>query len=168
MDCLEGMKQIPDGTIDAVICDLPYGVLNTDNKETSWDSVIPFDKLWEQYLRICKPTAPIILFGQGMFTSDLMQSNRKMWRYNLIWYKPGQPAGFMNAPYRPLRNHEDIVMFYKKQPTYNPQFTKGDKSHPRGGGNHKQDVFDLMHRRVLFRFRVMASSLTSPLRQAST
>ena len=129
MDCLEGMKQIPDGTIDAVICDLPYGVLNTDNKETSWDSVIPFDKLWEQYLRICKPTAPIILFGQGMFTSDLMQSNRKMWRYNLIWYKPGQPAGFMNAPYRPLRNHEDIVMFYKKQPTYNPQFGVGEKSH---------------------------------------
>ena len=129
MDCLEGMKAIPDGSVDAVICDLPYGVLDTKGEHTKWDSVIPFDKLWEQYKRICKPTAAIVLFGQGMFTSDLMQSNRKMWRYNLIWYKPGQPSGFLNAPYRPLRNHEDIVVFYQKQPTYNPQFGVGDKSH---------------------------------------
>ena len=79
MDCLEGMKQIPDGTIDAVICDLPYGTT-----QCPWDAVIPFDKMWEQYLRITKPNAAIVLFCQGMFTSDLMQSNRKMWRYNLI------------------------------------------------------------------------------------
>lgn len=83
MDCLEGMKRIPDGSVDAVICDLPYGVLNEQSEGGSWDSVIPFDKLWEQYKRICKPNAAIVLFAQGMFTANLMHSNPKMWRYNL-------------------------------------------------------------------------------------
>ena len=136
MDCLEGMKAIPDGTIDAVICDLPYGVLNKNNPDAQWDSVIPFDKLWEQYNRICKPTAVIALFGQGMFTADLMQSNRKMWKYNLIWQKD-RVSGFLNANKMPLRSHEDIVIFYQQQPTYNPQLTKGVPSHTRGKGNHQ-------------------------------
>lgn len=87
MDCLEGMKHIPDGSVDAVICDLPYGVLNKRNRASLWDSVIPFDKLWEQYKRICKPTAAIVLFAQGMFTAKLMMSNEEWWRYNLIWKK---------------------------------------------------------------------------------
>ena len=120
MDCLEGMKQIPDGTIDAVICDLPYGTT-----QCPWDAVIPFDKMWEQYLRITKPNAAIVLFCQGMFTSDLMQSNRKMWRYNLIWKKGETNSGFLNAHRMPMRNHEDIAIFYRELPTYNPQLRKG-------------------------------------------
>ena len=131
-DCLQGMKRIPDGTIDAVICDLPYGVLNGESEGGSWDVIIPFEPLWEQYRRITKPNAAIILFAQGMFTSDLMQSNRKMWRYNLIWDKC-RTNGFLNANRMPLRQHEDIVVFYDKLPTYNPQMIKSDP-HARNHG----------------------------------
>lgn len=145
MDCLEGMKLIPDGTVDAVICDLPYGVLNKGSEGGSWDAVIPFEPLWEQYRRVCKPNAAIVLFAQGMFTADLMQSNRKMWRYNLVWDKINRPTGFLDANRRPLRIHEDIAVFYKSQPTYNPQMSIGTSSHRRGaagnailaGGNNR-------------------------------
>lgn len=89
-----------------------------------WDSIIPFEPLWNEYKRITKDNAAIILFGNGMFTADLMQSNRKLWRYNLIWHKT-QPTGFLNAKKMPLRAHEDICVFYKKLPTYNPQMTTG-------------------------------------------
>lgn len=133
MDCLEGMKQIPDGTIDAVICDLPYGTT-----QCPWDAVIPFDKMWEQYLRITKPNAAIVLFCQGMFTSDLMQSNRKMWRYNLIWKKGNQETGHLNASRMPLRNHEDIAVFYCKLPTYNPQPFFGNVKHDKTKYNGTQ------------------------------
>ena len=132
MDCLEGMKQIPDGTIDAVICDLPYGVLNGESEGGSWDTIIPFEPLWAEYRRVCKPTAAIVLFAQGMFTADLMHSNPKMWRYNLIWKKGNRCSGFLNANRMPLRNHEDIVVFYDKLPTYNPQKTKGAINHGSG------------------------------------
>lgn len=131
MDCLEGMKQIPDGSVDAIICDLPYGVLNSESEGGSWDAVIPFEPLWEQYQRITKPTAPIVLFAQGMFTADLMQSNRKMWRYNLVWDKT-RPVGFLNARKMPLRSHEDICVFYRQPPTYNPQMEIGQPNHSRG------------------------------------
>ena len=136
-DCLQGMQRIPDGTIDAVICDLPYGVLNEQSEGGSWDSVIPFDKLWEQYKRICKPTAAIVLFAQGMFTANLMHSNPKMWRYNLIWKKGDRVSGFLNAYKMPMRNHEDICVFYDKLPTYNPQMRKGFPNHTRGHGGGK-------------------------------
>jgi site-specific DNA-methyltransferase (adenine-specific)/modification methylase len=137
MDCLEGMKQIPDGTIDAVICDLPYGVLNGESEGGSWDSIIPFEPLWAEYRRVCKPTAAIVLFAQGMFTADLMHSNPKMWRYNLIWKKGDRASGFLNANRMPLRNHEDIVIFYDKLPTYNPQMRTGFPNHTRGYGGGK-------------------------------
>lgn len=120
MDCLEGMKLIDDKSIDCIICDLPYG----QTARNKWDSVIPFEPLWEQYCRIVKDNAAIILFANGMFTADLMQSNREMWKYNLIWQKT-QPTGFYNAKKMPLRSHEDICIFYKKPPTYNPQKTTG-------------------------------------------
>ena len=81
-DCLELMKEIPDKSIDMILCDLPYGT--TKNK---WDSVLPFDKMWEQYDRIIKENGCIALFADGMFMSDLMQSNKKLWRYNLVWDK---------------------------------------------------------------------------------
>ena len=137
MDCLDGMKQIPDGTIDAVICDLPYGVLNGESEGGSWDTIIPFEPLWAEYRRVCKPTAAIVLFAQGMFTADLMHSNPKMWRYNLIWKKGERASGFLNASRMPLRNHEDIVVFYDKLPTYNPQMRTGFPNHTRGHGGGK-------------------------------
>lgn len=89
-----------------------------------WDSIISFEPLWKEYERITKDNAAIILFGNGMFTADLMQSNRKLWRYNLIWQKT-QPTGFLNAKKMPLRAHEDICVFYKTLPIYNPQMTTG-------------------------------------------
>lgn len=118
-DCLVEMRNIPDKSVDCVICDLPYGVTRC-----KWDSVIPFDKLWEQYERIIKDNGIVLLFGSGIFTACLMLSNKKKWRYNLVWEKTS-PTGFLNARRMPLRNHENICVFYKKQPTYNPQKTTG-------------------------------------------
>jgi len=136
-DCLELMKDIPNGSIDAIICDLPYGVLNKGNVNAKWDSVIPFEPLWEQYERIIKDNGAIILFGQGMFSAELMISNKKLWRYNLIWKKGNRISGFLNSKRQPLRNHEDILVFSKRQTVYNPQMTIGEKNHKKGGGNHK-------------------------------
>ena len=134
-DCLEGMKRIPDGSVDCILCDLPYGQLNKSNKHAAWDVVIPFVPLWEQYNRIIKNNGAIVLFAQGMFTAQLMTSNPKMWRYNLIWQKGGRCSGFLNAKRQPLREHEDICVFYKKLPTYNPQMVKclpHQRNHSRG------------------------------------
>lgn len=119
-DCLEGMKNIDNSSIDAIITDLPYG----QTARNKWDTIIPFELLWEQYEKVIKDNGAIILFANGMFTADLMQSNRKLWKYNLIWQKT-QPTGFLNAKKMPLRSHEDICIFYKKLPTYNPQKTTG-------------------------------------------
>ena len=120
-DCLNIMPQIEDKSIDLILCDLPYGVLNKNNEGAKWDNVIPFDKLWEQYERIIKDNGAIVLFASGMFTADLMISNRNLWRYNLIWKKGDRTTGFLNANRMPLRNHEDICVFYKNLPKYNPQ-----------------------------------------------
>ena len=125
-DCLEIMKNIPNKSIDMILCDLPYG--STRNK---WDVIIPFDLLWEQYNRIIKDNGVIVLFAQGMFTCQLMQSQPKLWRYNLIWEKD-RPSGFLNAKKMPLRSHEDICVFYKKSPTYNPQMWEGKPLHGMG------------------------------------
>lgn len=103
-DCLTAMERIPDKSIDMILCDLPYGI----TARNKWDVRIPFDELWKQYERIIKLHGCIALFAQGMFTADLMQSNRKLWRYNLIWQKT-TPTGFLNANRMPLRSHEDIV-----------------------------------------------------------
>lgn len=136
LDCIEGMKQIDDKSIDLIICDLPYG-----QTKNSWDVVIPFHLLWEQYNRIIKDKGVIVLFGQGMFTAEVMMSNPKMWRYNLIWDKKNA-SGYLNANRCPLRSHEDICVFYKSLPTYNPQFTQGELNHSKGqsilkeGTNH--------------------------------
>ena len=122
-DCLVGMQRIPDGMVDAVITDLPYGVLNEQSEGGSWDSIIPLEPMWEQFKRVAKRNAPIVLFCQGMFTAKLMMSNPKMWRYNLIWDK-GRVNGFLNAKRMPMRQHEDIAVFYQSLPTYNPQMLK--------------------------------------------
>lgn len=125
-DCLREMENIADKSIDMVLCDLPYGV--TQNKK---DIALPFDKLWEQYNRIIKDNGCIALFGQGLFYVDLVNSNRKMFRYDLVWNKV-LTSGFLNANRMPLRQHEQISIFYKKQPTYNPQFTQGKPLHSKG------------------------------------
>ena len=118
-DCLELMKDIPDKSVDMILCDLPYGT--TQNK---WDSVIPFDLLWCQYRRIIKDNGAICLFGQGLFTASLICSNKTMYRYDLIWEKT-KAGGFLNARRMPLQAHENISVFYKKLPTYNPQMEIG-------------------------------------------
>lgn len=118
-DCLEGMKRIPDKSIDMILCDLPYGT--TRNK---WDIIIPFDNLWEQYERVIKDNGAIVLFSAEPFTSVLITSNIKLFKYDLIWNKT-QGTDFLNANRKPLRVHENICVFYKSLPTYNPQKTKG-------------------------------------------
>ena len=120
-DCLELMKDIPDKSIDLILCDLPYGT--TQNK---WDSVIPFDKLWAQYNRIIKDHGAILLFSQMPFGANLIMSNPKMFRYEWIWEKDNS-TGFLNAKKMPLKKHENILVFYKHLPTYNPQMREGFK-----------------------------------------
>ena len=135
-DCLEGMKRIPDGSVDCIITDLPYEVLNDGNPNAQWDKMIPMEPLWEQFLRVTKRNAAIVLFAQGMFTAQLMMSQPKLWRYNLVWDKM-RATGFLNCHKAFLRQHEDLCVFYRQQPTFNPQkYTVPDwaKTHSRGQG----------------------------------
>lgn len=136
-DCLIEMAKIPDKSVDMILCDLPYEVLHKNNPNVQWDRKLPFDKLWEHYERIIKDNGAIVLFAQGMFSAELMMSNPKMWRYNLIWDKMSV-TGFLNANRMPLRCHEDILVFYKTLPTYNPQMYIGKKNHNRGNNIHKE------------------------------
>lgn len=119
-DCLEVMKEFSDQSIDMILCDLPYGT--TQNK---WDSVIDLKKLWKQYERIIRNNGAIVLTSQGLFTAKLILSNEKLFKYKIVWIK-SKPTNFLNAKIQPLRKHEDICIFYKKQPTYNPQKTMGE------------------------------------------
>lgn len=130
-DCLELMVNIPDNSVDMILCDLPYGT--TQNK---WDVIIPLDKLWEQYKRITKPNSAILLFSQMPFTAQLVMSNPKMFRYEWILEK-ANATGFLNAKKMPMKAHETMLTFYDKLPTYNPQMSKG-KVHKRGGGAHNK------------------------------
>lgn len=114
-DCLELMKNIPDGSVDMVLCDLPYGTTQCE-----WDKCIPFPPLWEQYKRVCKENAAIVLFSSQPFTTDLINSNRKMFRYEIVWEK-STAAGYFNANKMPMKIHENLVVFYKHLPIYNPQ-----------------------------------------------
>ena len=119
-DCLEVMKRIPSKSIDMILCDLPYGT--TQNK---WDSVIDLDKLWSEYTRIIKDNGVIALSSQGIFTAKLILSNEKWFKYKITWIK-SKSTNFLNAKKQPLRKHEDICIFYKKQPEYNPQMSIGE------------------------------------------
>lgn len=125
-DCLELMPKIPDKTVDMILCDLPYGVT-----QNHWDSLISLDKLWNEYKRIIKENGAIILTAQDKFSAKLMLSNEKMHKYNLIWDKK-LSSGFLNANRMPLRIHEDILVFYDKLLTYNPQKVVGEKNHSKG------------------------------------
>ena len=129
-DCLELMKEIPDKSIDMVLCDLPYGT--TKNK---WDSVIPLNKLWKQYERIIKDNGAIVLFSQMPFSAELVHSNLKLFKYEWIWQKDNG-TGFLNAKKMPLKVHENILVFYKKLPLYNPQMRTGFKPYKCKQGRH--------------------------------
>ena len=119
-DCLNVMKTISNKSVDMVLADLPYGM--TKNK---WDVVIPFDELWTQLKRIVKPNGAIVLFANNPFGALLIASNIKEFRYSLVWEK-NKFSDFLNAKRKPMKIHEDIHIFYKNQPTYNPQYTKGE------------------------------------------
>ena len=116
-DCLERMKEIPDGSVDMILCDLPYGT--TQNK---WDSIIPLDELWNQYDRVCR--GAVVLTAAQPFTSLVVCSNLNDFKYDWTWRKE-KGTGHLNAKKQPMKDKEDILVFYKKQPTYNPQFTPG-------------------------------------------
>ena len=120
-DCLELMKDIPNGSIDMILCDLPYGTT-----ACKWDTIIQFDKLWEQYERIIKPNGAIVLTASQPFTSVLVTSNLKLFRYEWIWDKV-QPTGALTVKKMPMKQHENILVFYKLQPTYNRQMTDRKK-----------------------------------------
>ena len=129
-DCLELMKEIPDTSIDMILCDLPYGT--TKNK---WDSVIPLNKLWKSYERIIKDNGAIVLFSQMPFSAELVHSNLKLFKYEWIWQKDNG-TGFLNAKKMPLKIHENILVFYKKLPLYNPQMRTGFKPYKCKQGRH--------------------------------
>src|SRR5690606_36367636 len=114
-DCLELMKDIPNGSIDMILCDLPYGTT-----QCKWDVIIPFDKLWEQYKRIIKPNGAIVLTAKQPFTSRLVCSKIDLLRESLVWIKH-KPTNFANGKYMHLNYTEDILVFGKGKPTYNPQ-----------------------------------------------
>ena len=128
MDCLEGMRQIPDGSIDAVICDLPYGTT-----QNAWDSVIPLDELWAQYKRICKPTAAIVLTASQPFTSKLIMSNLEMFKHEWIWVK-NRGGNFANTVREPAKEHEEVLVFSQGGWTYNKQMQQRS---PGGAGRVK-------------------------------
>lgn len=114
-DCIELMKQIPDGKVDLILTDPPYGTTSC-----KWDSIIPFEPMWEQLKRVIKPNGAIVLFGSEPFSSALRMSNIKNYKYDWIWLK-NKPQGFLNAKKMPLKNYETISVFYKNPPIYNPQ-----------------------------------------------
>lgn len=114
------MRHIPAQSVDMVLCDLPYGTT-----QNGWDSLIDLKNLWAEYLRIVKPTGVIALTSQGLFTARLMLSNPKLFKYKITWVK-SKPTNFLNAKKQPLRQHEDICIFYKKQPVYYPQMSAGE------------------------------------------
>jgi len=119
-DCLEIMPSIPDKSVDMILCDLPYGTT-----ACKWDTIIPFEPLWKEYKRVIKDNGAIVLTASQPFTSALVMSNIKMFRYSLVWDKVNKYTGALNANKMPLRRHEDIIVFYGKLPTFNKQFRKG-------------------------------------------
>lgn len=117
-DCLEAMKDIPDGSVDMILTDPPYGTT-----ACKWDSIIPLEPMWEQLKRIIKPNGAIVMTASQPFTTTLISSNMKMFKYCWVW-KKSKPTGHLNAKKQPLKTYEDVVLFYSKQCTYNPQGIK--------------------------------------------
>lgn len=144
-NCLELMKEIPDKSIDMILCDLPYGTTRC-----KWDEIIPFEPLWEQYNRIIKNDGAIVLFATEPFASKLRMSNLKHYKYDWIWDKV-KGTGFLNAKRQPMRNHEVICVFYKKQCTYNPQMSHGHvKKKSYKSPKLQTDVYGNMKNNILY------------------
>lgn len=134
MDCIEGMAMIKDKSIDMILCDLPYGTT-----QCKWDVIIPFDKLWEQYERIIKDNGAIVLTSAQPFTSLLIASNLKLYKYNWVWEK-SKATGYLNSKKRPMVAHEDVLIFAKKQTKYNPQMVQGEPYY-KGKAHRPTDVY---------------------------
>ena len=118
-DCLDILPFFPPHCVDMILCDLPYGT--TQNK---WDSMIPLDKLWAQYMRLLKPAGVVVLTAQGVFTAKVILGNEAWFKYKIVWEK-SKPTNFLNAKKQPLRKHEDVCIFYRKQPVYHPEMWQG-------------------------------------------
>ncbi len=157
-DCLEIMKDIEDESIDMILCDLPYGT-----SACKWDSVIPFEPLWEQYSRIIRPFGAIVLFGSEPFSSALRLSNLDMYKYDWKWEKPNG-ANFLNFKYQPAKVHEDIMVFGKSATSYskngnmiyNPQMTEGTPYNQKSGQQRQDNG------------HVLGSTVRSPIKQVYT
>ncbi len=134
-DCLEIMKSIPDGSVDMILCDLPYGTT-----ACKWDSVIPFDLLWKEYERIITDNGAIVLTASQPFTSSLVMSNPKLFKYEWIWEK-SKASNFIQVKYQPLKNFESVLVFCKNKTTYNPQMVDGESYKPRAG-KKKTEVYN--------------------------
>ena len=133
-DGLEGMKRIPDKSVDMILCDLPYGTT-----ACKWDTIIPFEPLWEQYERVIKDNGAIVLTASQPFTTKLINSNISLFRYEWIWEK-SRPSNFFFAKKGAMKYHENVLVFYKKLPTYNPIMIKGQKAHDSRGGISKNNI----------------------------
>ena len=134
-DTFDGMGTIQDGSIDMILADLPYG-----STACKWDKTLDLDAMWAEYLRITKPNAAIVLTAAQPFTTDLINSNRKLFRYDLVWHKT-KSVGFLQANKMPLRNHETVLVFYRKLPTYNPQKTFGHSGYDKGVSRTQSNVY---------------------------
>ena len=133
-NCLEIMPTLPDKSVDMILCDLPYGTT-----ACKWDTVIPFEPLWVQYKRLIKDNGAIVLTASQPFTSMLVMSNLKMFRYSLVWEKQ-KGTDPLNANWKPLKAHEDILLFYNKKPVYNPQKTLGTPYLRKGNCRVKSEI----------------------------
>ncbi|EKS08788.1 DNA-methyltransferase [Leptospira santarosai] len=138
-DCFNIFPQIPDKSVNLILCDLPYGTT-----DCSWDTILPFKSLWEQYNRVIVENGAIILTASQPFTTALINSNPKHFRYELIWYKT-KASGFLNANKRPNKSHENILIFYKKLPVYNPQKYQIDPKFLRKGKSTKKNYSKLFN-----------------------
>jgi len=133
-DCLEKMKGIPDGSIDMVLTDPPYGT--TQNK---WDSVVALEPMWKEIKRITKTSSPVVFTACNPFSASLIMSNPKMFKYDWVWQKP-KGTGHLNAKRQPMRDKEDILVFYQEQCTYNPQMTEGEPYKDKAGKDHGKNT----------------------------
>ena len=139
-NCLQLMREIPSHSVDLILADPPYGTLNKSNPDAQWDKEVSLPSLWNQYKRIIKPNGAILLFGQGVFAAKLIMSNPKWFKFDFVWDKV-RKSNFLNCKKMPMRQHEQVLVFYDKPPTYNPQMVRCEphqRNHSRGNGKHKQ------------------------------
>ena len=138
-DCLQVMREIPSHSVDLILADPPYGTLNKSNPDAQWDKEVSLPSLWNQYKRIIKPNGAILLFGQGVFAAKLIISNPKWFKFDFVWDKV-RKSNFLNCKKMPMRQHEQVLVFYDKPPTYNPQMIRCEphqRNHSRGHGKQQ-------------------------------